>query len=212
MTEIRLKKIIDRTNQEQGNQLSDGDEIMIKDRVGISEFSKEAMGLGKEVYADEGNAPIILKKVYVLYEKYVGPDSVFPVSNGASRIMTQFKDRPYSYELQPECATGEIKFPCVKAMDWISKIATAQVIRGLIRGTPVVEKCGSPLCISGLVIAPKFAPGQVKDDPDHGFRVCVNALINKCLKPNASTIPLATDEIKKLEGYKHHLQAEGFSA
>jgi hypothetical protein len=101
MTEIRLKRIVDRPNQEQGNQLSDGDEIMIKDGVGISEFSKEAIGLGKEVYADEGNAPTILKKVYVLYEKYVGPDSVFPVSNGASRIMTQFEDRPYSYELQP---------------------------------------------------------------------------------------------------------------
>jgi hypothetical protein len=92
-------------------------------------------------------------------------------------------------------------------MDWTGKTATAQVIRGFIKGTPVVEKCGSPLCISRLVIAPKFAPGEVKDDPDHGFRVCVNALINKCLKPNASTIPLATDEIKKLEGYKYYLQA-----
>ncbi len=38
----------------------------------------------------------------------------------------------------------------------------------------------------------------MKDDPDHGFRVCVNALINKCLKPYASTVPMATDEIKKL--------------
>ena len=97
-------------------------------------------------------------------------------------------------------------------MDWTGKTATAQVIRGFIQGTPVVERCGLPLCISRLVIAPKFAPGQVKDDPDHGFRVCVNALINKCLKPYASTIPLATDEIKKLEGFRYYLQADGFSA
>jgi hypothetical protein len=110
MTEIQLKRIVDRTNQEQGNQLSDGDEIMIKDRVGISKFSKEAMGLGKEVYAEEGNAPTILKKVYILYDKYVGPDSVFPISNGAPRIMTKFKDHPYSYELQPEYASGEKNF------------------------------------------------------------------------------------------------------
>ena len=137
MTEIRLKRIVDRTNQEQGYQLSDGDEIMIKDGVSISEFSKETMGLGKEVYADEGNAPIILKKVYVLYEKYV---------------------------------------LYVKAMDWTSKIATAQVIRSFIRGTPVVKKCGSPLCISSLVIAPKFAPGQVKYNPDNGFVVSVLTL------------------------------------
>ncbi len=67
MTEIQLKRIVDRTNQEQANQLSDGDEIeiMIKDGVSISKFSKEAMGLGKEVYSDEGNATTILKKVYV---------------------------------------------------------------------------------------------------------------------------------------------------
>ena len=52
----------------------------------------------------------------------------------------------------------------------------------------------------------------MKDDPDHGFRVCVNALINKCLKPYASTVPLATDEIKKLYGYNYYLQVDGFSA
>jgi hypothetical protein len=63
-----------------------------------------------------------------------------------------------------------------------------------------------------LVIAPKFAPGQEKSDPDHGFRVCVNALVNKCLKPYGSTIPLAVDEIKKLHGYKYYLGVDGFSA
>jgi hypothetical protein len=97
-------------------------------------------------------------------------------------------------------------------MDWTGKTATAQVIRGFVRSTPVVESCALPLCISRLVIAPKYGPGQMKDDPDHGFRVCVNALINKCLKPYASTLPLATDEIKKLRGYKYFLQVDGFSA
>ena len=97
-------------------------------------------------------------------------------------------------------------------MDWIGKTATAQVIRGFVRSTPVVESCALPLCISRLVIAPKCDPGQMKDDPDHGFRVCVNALVNKCLKPYANTVPLATDEIKKLSGYKYFLQVGGFSA
>jgi hypothetical protein len=36
---------------------------MIKDGVSISKFSKEAMGLGKEVHSEEGNAPAILQKV-----------------------------------------------------------------------------------------------------------------------------------------------------
>jgi hypothetical protein len=147
-----------------------------------------------------------------LYDHYVGEDKVFPVKNGAPRIMTKYKDVPYSYELQPEYAAGNKKFPCVKAMDWTGKTASAQVIRGFVRSTPVVESCALPLCISRLVIAPKFAPGQMKDDPDHGFRVCVNALINKCLKPYASTVPLATDEIKKLHGCKYYLQIDGFSA
>ncbi len=129
MTEIQLKRIVDRTSQEEGKQLSDGDEIMVKNGVNISKFSKEAMGLGKDVYEEEGDAPIILKKIYILYDKYVGKDSVFPVSNGAPRIMTKYKDRPYTYELQPEYASGERKFPCVKAMDWTEKTATAQVMR-----------------------------------------------------------------------------------
>jgi hypothetical protein len=94
MKEIQFRRIVDRTSQEEGKQLSDGDEVMIKDGVTISKFSKETMGLGKDVYDEEGTAPIILKKVYILYDKYVGPDSVFPVSNGAPRIMTKFKDQP----------------------------------------------------------------------------------------------------------------------
>ncbi len=193
VTEIQLRRIVERTAKDEINQLSDGDETMIKDGERISKLSKQAMGLGKDVYAEEGSAPLILKKIYLIYDKYVGQESVFPLKNGAPRIMTKYKDKkPYTYELQPEYAAGERKFPCAKAMNWTGKTATAQIIRGFIQGTPVVEKCGLPLCISRLVIAPKFAPGQVKDDPDHGFRVCVNALINKCLKPYASTIPLAT--------------------
>ncbi len=32
--------------------------------------------------------------------------------------MTKYKDVPYTYELQPEYAAGNKKYPCVKAMDW----------------------------------------------------------------------------------------------
>ena len=64
--------------------------------------------------------------------------------------MTKYRDKPYTYELQPEYAAGERKLPCVKAMT--GKTAMVQVIRGFIQGTPVVEKCGLPLCISRLVV------------------------------------------------------------
>jgi hypothetical protein len=72
------------------------------------------MTLGEDVYACEGNAPEILKKVYSLYDHYVEEDKVFPIKNGSPRIMTKYKDVPYFYELQPEYAAGNKKFPCVK--------------------------------------------------------------------------------------------------
>jgi len=148
MTEIQLRRIIDRTSSDTGDQQSDGDERMTKDGKDISKFSKEAMTLGDDVYELDDIAPIILKKVYLLYDRYVGEDKVFPTKNGAPRIMTKYKDIPYTYELQPEYAGGKKKFPCVKAMDWTGKTASAQVIRGFVRSTPVVEACALPLCIS----------------------------------------------------------------
>ena len=43
---------------------------MVKDGENISKFSKEAMTLGDDVYAHTGKAPIILRKVYALYDIY----------------------------------------------------------------------------------------------------------------------------------------------
>ncbi len=98
-TEIQLRRIVDRTSQEASEQQSDGDERMVKDGEDVSKFSKEAMTLGDNVYEISSNAQQILQNVYVLYDKYVGEDKVFPVKNGAPRIMTKYKDVPYSYEL-----------------------------------------------------------------------------------------------------------------
>ncbi len=97
MTEIQLRRILDRTGSDMGDQQSDGDERMTKDGEDISKFSKEAMTLGDDVYEFNDHAPIILKKVYLLYDKYVGEDKVFPTKNGAPRIMTKYKDIPYTY-------------------------------------------------------------------------------------------------------------------
>jgi hypothetical protein len=40
----------------------------------------------------------------------------------------------------------------------------------------------------------------------------MNAIINDCLKPVASTLPLATDEIKKLHGFKYFIKADAMHA
>jgi hypothetical protein len=169
----------------------------------ISKFLRDALEIGAAVGA------VILDKVRKVFDLNWGDDAVFRERNGAPKIMTKFKDKPYSYELLPEYANGSKEFPTVKSMNWEGKSATAKVIRGFTENTPVVQRCPNPRSISRLVIVPKLSPGQVKDDPDHGFRVCVNALINKCIKPDARTIPLAVDEIKKLAHCKYFLQLDG---
>ena len=166
MTEIQLK-----------DTKTDGDETMVHTGVVISKFSCEALGLGEHVN------DTIKNKIHRLFKQWAGDDSVFPTKNGSPKILTKFLNQPYSYELLPEYERGEKKLPCVKAMNWEGKTYTAHVIRGFIKGKPVVDPCSNPRCISRLVIVPKMAPGQPKDDPNHGFRVCGNALINKCLKP-----------------------------
>ena len=206
MSEIQLRGIVDKMAREASSQGTDGDEVMTKNGVVISKFSRDALETGATV------GTVILDKVRKVFDLNWGDDAVFRMRNGAPKIMTKFKDKPYSYELLPEYANGSKKFPTVKSMNWEGKSATAKVIRGFTESTPVVQRCPNPRSISRLVIVPKLSPGQAKDDPDHGFRVCVNALINKCIKPDASTIPLAVDEIKKLAHCKYFLQLDGANA
>ncbi len=40
----------------------------------------------------------------------------------------------------------------------------------------------------------------------------MDALVNNCLKPVASTLPLATDEIKKLHGKRYFLKLDAMHA
>ncbi len=75
---------------------TDGDEIMEKRGENISKFSKEALEIGATV--DE----IILEKVRKVFDLNIGDDAIFRMKYGAPKIMTKFKDKPYSYELLPE--------------------------------------------------------------------------------------------------------------
>ncbi len=201
MTEIQLRGIVDKMAREASSQGTDGDEFMTKNGAVISKFSKDALEIGAAVGA------VILEKVRKVFDLNWGDDAVFRARNGAPKIMTKFKDKPCSYELLPEYANGSKKFLTVKSMNWEGKSATAKVIRGLTESTPVVQRCPNPRSISRLVIVPKLSPGQAKDDPsDHGFRVCVNALINKCIKPDASTIPEAGSlQVLPTAGWGKHI-------
>ena len=149
--------------------------------------------------------------------KFLGKESVFPTKNGAPRILTQYKDEPYTLELLDQYTTTmpgkkPKPLPTIKANHHHGKPATSRVLEHFVRTTPVVERCDDPRCFSRLVIVPKRDPGTTKDSPSTSYRVTMDALINNCLKPVASTLPLATDEIKKLHGKRYFLKLDAMHA
>jgi hypothetical protein len=90
------------------DQQTDGDEIMVKDGATISKFSREALEVGSKVGSQ------ILGKIRMIFDLNKGNDSVFRTKNGAPKILTKFKDKPYSYELLPEYADDSKRLPTVK--------------------------------------------------------------------------------------------------
>jgi hypothetical protein len=99
MTEIQLKNIIDRMGADPDTK-TDGDETTVKDGIRISKFSKEAMEIGEDVKES------MKEMIFGIFNKNVGDDAVFPTKNGPPKILTKFKDHPYSYELLPEYERG----------------------------------------------------------------------------------------------------------
>jgi hypothetical protein len=104
MSEIQLRRIVDKMVTEASEQGTDGDELMDKDGKTFSKFSKDALEIGEDVGA------FILGKVRKIFDLNKGDDAVFRTRNGAPKIMTKFKDKPYSYELLPEYANSSKKF------------------------------------------------------------------------------------------------------
>jgi hypothetical protein len=56
------------------------------------------------------------------------------------------------------------------------------------------------------------ADGSTKESPPTSYRGTTDALINNCLKPVASTLPLVTDEIKKLHAFKYFFKMDAMNA
>ena len=208
MTEIQLQALLDRTAATEETDASNMDMTTDQNGDRVSKFDIRAIKIGKDV-SDS------IKKLFKQYNlDYIGKDSVYPTENGAPRILTQFKDAPYSLELQDQYTTGPKpkKIPSIKGIFYQGKPATNKVLEHFVRATPVVERCDDPRCISRLVIVPKIDPGMPKNSPPTSYRVTMNAIINDCLKPVASTLPLATDEIKKLHGFKYFIKADAMHA
>jgi len=117
-------------------------------------------------------------------------------------------------QLRGEFTTGNKpkSLPTIKAMHHHGKLANCKVLEHFVSTTPVVEKCDDPRCFSRLVIVPKREPGSTKESPPTSYRVTMDALIKHCLRPVASTLPLATDEIKKLHAFKYFLKMDAMNA
>ena len=206
MSEVQLQGLLDRTKPSQGDE--EAMDMTTIDGIRVSKYSIKAIKVGKNVSAQ------MRKELEEFNSKHVGEDSVFPTKNGAPKILEQFKDKPYALELRDEFTTGNKpkSLPTIKAMHYHGKPATCKVMEHFVRTTPVVEKCDDPRCFSRLVIVPKREPGSTKDSPPTSYRVTMDALINHCLKPVASTLPLATDEIKKLHAFRYFLKMDAMNA
>ena len=205
MTEVQLQQIVRQQNIS-GDGTSDLDMTTV-DGKRVSKWSLEAIAFGKAV------SDHLKRQVLEFSKKYVGEDSVFPTKNGMPKILTQFLDKPYKFELRDEFTGDNPKaLPSVRAAYYHGKPATRRVLEHFVRTTPVVSKCNNPRCLSRLVIVPKRDPGAPKTADPTSYRVTMNALINAALKPAASTLPLATDEIKKLHHFKYYLQADAANA
>jgi hypothetical protein len=179
-------------------------DMTVKDGVKMSKLDIWAIKIGSKVTAQMKTDLLNFNK------KYVGKDSVFPEKNGAPRILEQVKDNPYSLELRDKYTTGSKpkKLPTAGATYYHGEPATRKVLEHFVRTIPVVEKCDDPRCFSRLVIVPKLDPGHPKSASPTAYRITMDALVNHCLKPVASTLLLATDEVKKLNSKRFFFKVD----
>ena len=206
MTELQLQAIVNQQGIE-GSGESNLD-LTTVNGVTVSKWHLDSVTYGKEV------SDTLKESVKKYLQQFVGSERVFPTQNGAPRIMTEFLNKPYRFELRDEYTKGPNPrpLPTIKASYYHGKPATQKVLEHFCRSTPVVSSCDNPRCLSRLVIVPKRDPGAPKTSEPTSYRVTMNALINACLKPTPSTLPLATNEIKKLHHWNFYLKADAANA
>jgi hypothetical protein len=206
MSKIALQGLLGRTKADE--QDKEAMDMTVIDGVRMSKYDIRALKVGPKV------TPEMRNNLTEFNKDFVGEHSVFPVKNGAPRILEQFKDDPYTLELLDQYTAGNKpkKLPTPGSTYYQGKPATKKFLEHFVRTTPVVEKCDDPRCFSHLVIVPKRDPGTPKDSPPTSYRVTMDALVNNCLKPVASTLPLTTDEIKKLHGKRYFLKLDAMHA
>ena len=131
MSEIQIRNIVDRLTSSDETSGTDGSDSTTINGKTISKLSREAMTLGEKVEQE------LTAAIYKVFDENAGQDKVFPEKNRPPKILNEYKDKPYEYELRDEYANGSLPLPSVKAFNWAGKPATAKIIRDFIKSTPV---------------------------------------------------------------------------
>jgi hypothetical protein len=98
MSELQLQSLLERTKPIDGEE--EGMDMTEVNGIRVSKYDIRAMKVG-------ANIPTSMKtELNKFNSDYIGAESVFPIKNGAPQILEQFKDNPYTLELQDQYTTG----------------------------------------------------------------------------------------------------------
>jgi hypothetical protein len=133
MSELQLQSLLDRTKPIDGED--EGMDMTTVNGERISKYDMRAMKVGSKVPSG------MRADLNQFNSNYIGAESVFPVKNGAPRILEQFKDNHYTLELQDQYTMGNKPKPLltVRGGHYQGKPATCKVLEHFVRTTPVVE-------------------------------------------------------------------------
>jgi hypothetical protein len=156
LTELQLQAIVNQQGIEGTGEFNL--DMIVVNGVSVSKWHLDSVTYGVEV------SDTLKESVKKYLQQFVGIERVFPTQNGAPRIMTEFLNKPYRFELRDGYTKGPNRrpLPTIKASYYHEKPATQKVLEHFCRSTSVVASCDNPRCLLRLVIVPKRDPGAPK--------------------------------------------------
>ncbi len=150
MTELQLQAIVHQQGIE-GTGESNLD-MTVVNGVTVSKWHLDSVTYGVEV------SDTLKESVQKYLQQFVGSERVFSTQNDAPRIMTEFLNKPYRFELRDEYTKGPNPLPTIKASYYHGKPATQKVLEHFCRSTPVVSSCDNPRCRTRTTSLPVPTP------------------------------------------------------
>ncbi len=198
MTELQLQAIV---NQQGIEGIGESNlDMTIVNGISVSKWHLDSVTYGMEVL------DTLKESVKNYLQQFVGSKRVFPTQNGAPRIMTkEFLNKPYRFELRDDIHKGTQSSATADNKSLLLSWEMGSLPRRSCLNTSAAASPWYPATtiqgryLSRLVIVPKRDAGAPKTSEPTSYRVAMNALINACLKPTPSTLPLATMRAPPLE-------------